>query len=47
MWGAGKGTRRPETEVGADVCYTMRAKQEGSREEVMGALGVAERRDDD
>ena len=33
--------------MGADVCYTMRAKQEGSREEVMGALGVAERRDDD
>lgn len=46
LWGAGKGTRTQETEVGVDAYYTMKTRQEGAKEEMAGALAVAERRDD-
>lgn len=44
---AGKGTRTQEMEVGVDAYYTMKTRQEGAKEEMTGALAVAERRDDD
>lgn len=35
-WGAGKGTRMQEAEVGVDAYYTMKTRQEGAKEEMTG-----------